>query len=48
MPQARQSETFLLIPGRTRRPGTTLNEGKLTQGYQEEANTLLMENASCN
>src|SRR5438046_10550827 len=35
-------ETFILIPGRTSRQGTTLNEGKLTAGYVEETSTLLM------
>jgi formylmethanofuran dehydrogenase subunit D len=29
-------ETFILIPGRTSRQGTTLNEGKFTAGYVEE------------
>src|SRR5438105_1750390 len=36
------AETFILIPGRTSRQGTTLNEGKLTAGYIEETSTLLM------
>ena len=36
------AEVFILIPGRTSRQGTTLNEGKLTSGYIEETNTLLM------
>src|SRR5437763_4811825 len=36
------AETFILIPGRTARQGTTLNEGKLTAGYVEETSTLLM------
>lgn len=35
-------ETFILIPGRTARQGTTLNEGKFTAGYVEETSTLLM------
>ncbi len=35
-------ETFILIPGRTTRQGTTLNEGKFTAGYVEETCTLLM------
>jgi hypothetical protein len=35
-------ETFILIPGRTSRQGTTLNEGKLTAAYVEETSTLLM------
>jgi formylmethanofuran dehydrogenase subunit D len=35
-------ETFILIPGRTSRQGTTLNEGKFTAGYVEETCTLLM------
>ena len=34
--------TFILIPGRTARQGTTMNEGKLTKGYIEETNTLFM------
>ncbi|MCA9116789.1 MAG: hypothetical protein KDA79_17035 [Planctomycetaceae bacterium] len=33
---------FILIPGRTSRQGTTLNEGKYTDGYKEEVSTLLM------
>ncbi len=36
------SETFILIPCRTARQGTTMNEGKLTQGYLDEINTLSM------
>lgn len=36
------NETFILIPGRTSRQGTTLNEGKLTAGYVQETNTLFM------
>ena len=36
------AETFILIPGRTSRQGTTLNEGKFTQEYLEETSTLLM------
>lgn len=35
-------ELFILIPGRTSRQGTTLNEGKFTAGYVEETGTLLM------
>jgi len=42
MSQALPSETFILIPGRTSRQGTTLNEGKFTKGYLEEISTLLM------
>jgi formylmethanofuran dehydrogenase subunit D len=34
------AETFILIPGRTSRQGTTLNEGKLTAAYQEETGTV--------
>ena len=34
------SETFILIPGRTSKQGTSLNEGKYTDGYIEEINTL--------
>ncbi len=33
-------EQFLLIPGRTSKQGTTLNEGKYTNGYLEETSTL--------
>jgi formylmethanofuran dehydrogenase subunit D len=36
------AESFILIPGRTSRQGTTLNEGKLTAGYQDETTTLFM------
>ena len=42
MPNAPPSETFILIPGRTARQGTTLNEGKFSTGYMEETSTLLM------
>ena len=35
-------ELFVLIPGRTSRQGTALNEGKFTPGYLEETGTLLM------
>jgi hypothetical protein len=28
------AEVFILIPGRTSRQGTTLNEGKFTNGYK--------------
>ena len=34
-------ELFVLIPGRTSRQGTSLNEGKYSAEYQEEINTLL-------
>lgn len=33
-------EVFILIPGRTSRQGTSLNEGKYTETYLEEINTL--------
>jgi formylmethanofuran dehydrogenase subunit D len=33
---------FILIPGRTSRQGTSLNEGKLTAAYIRETETLLM------
>src|SRR5438132_14325583 len=39
---SKQPETFILIPGRTSRQGTTLNESKLTGGYVEETHTLFM------
>jgi formylmethanofuran dehydrogenase subunit D len=35
-------EVFILIPGRTSKQGTTLNEGKFTEGYIDETTTLLM------
>src|SRR5437763_12775405 len=35
-------ETFILIPGRTSRQGTSLNEGKFTRAYLDEIGTLLM------
>jgi formylmethanofuran dehydrogenase subunit D len=35
-------QTFILIPGRTSRQGTTLNEGKFTADYVDEINTLFM------
>ena len=35
-------DEFVLIPGRTARQGTTLNEGKMTAGYREETSTLTM------
>lgn len=36
------AEVFILIPGRTSRQGTTLNEGKFTDAYVEETSTLQM------
>jgi len=33
---------FILIPGRTSKQGTSLNEGKYSEGYKSEINTLLM------
>jgi len=33
---------FILIPGRTSRQGTTLNEGKFSAGYVEETGTVQM------
>jgi formylmethanofuran dehydrogenase subunit D len=36
------TEIFILIPGRTSRQGTALNEGKYTDAYKEEITTLLM------
>ena len=41
MSQPTPPETFILIPGRTSRQGTTLNEGKFSAGYVEETGTLL-------
>ena len=42
MLQPSDSETFILIPGRTSRQGTTLNEGKFTTDYVDETSTLQM------
>jgi formylmethanofuran dehydrogenase subunit D len=39
---SRPAESFILIPGRTSRQGTSLNEGKFTSEYVEETSTLLM------
>jgi formylmethanofuran dehydrogenase subunit D len=33
---------FILIPGRTSKQGTALNEGKYTDNYKKEITTLLM------
>ena len=33
-------ETFILIPGRTSKQGCGISEGKFTEGYQSEINTL--------
>ncbi len=41
-PRNLMAETFILIPGRTSRQGTALNEGKFTAAYVEETSTLLM------
>lgn len=38
-------ETYILIPGRTSRQGTSLNEGKFSDDYIDETNTLLMNAA---
>src|SRR5262245_19246520 len=35
-------ELFILIPGRTARQGTSLNEGKFSAAYVEETGTLSM------
>src|SRR5262249_6608657 len=42
MPNPAVPETFILIPGRTSRQGTSLNEGKFTAAYIEETSTLLI------
>lgn len=42
MTQRLHSETFILIPGRTSRQGTSLNEGKFSTEYVEETSTLVM------
>jgi formylmethanofuran dehydrogenase subunit D len=42
MSQPTPPETFILIPGRTSRQGTALNEGKFSAAYVEETSTLLV------
>ncbi len=42
MASAGSREIFVLIPGRTARQGTTLNEGKLSADYVQETSTLFM------
>jgi len=42
MAQLPPSETFILIPGRTSRQGTSLNESKFSKEYVEETSTLCM------
>ena len=34
------AETFILIPGRTSKQGVGISEGKFTEGYQSETQTL--------
>jgi formylmethanofuran dehydrogenase subunit D len=36
------AESFILIPGRTSRQGTTLSEGKFTTPYLQETNQVQM------
>jgi formylmethanofuran dehydrogenase subunit D len=36
------AETFTLIPGRTSRQGTSINEGKLQANYIDETTTLFV------
>ena len=36
------AEWFILIPGRTSRQGTSLNEGKFSKDYVEETHTLFV------
>jgi formylmethanofuran dehydrogenase subunit D len=40
MSKTEPPETFILIPGRTSRQGTTLNEGKFSTSYVEETSTV--------
>ena len=35
-------ESFILIPGRTSKQGCGISEGKFTENYQSEINTLLI------
>jgi formylmethanofuran dehydrogenase subunit D len=37
-----RNEIYVLIPGRTSRQGTTLNEGKFSKAYVEETSTVVM------
>ena len=37
-----QIQSFVLVPGRTSKQGTTLNEGKSTLDYVQETSTLVM------
>lgn len=37
-----ETDTFVLIPGRTARQGTALNEGKYKSEYKDETQTLFM------
>ena len=36
------SDTFILVPGRTSKQGTGINEGKFKENYQEQIHTLQM------
>ncbi len=36
------TQQFILIPGRTSKQGTALNEGKSTDAYLDEINTVLI------
>ena len=36
------AETFILIPGRTSKQGCAISEGKFTENYVKETNTLLV------
>jgi formylmethanofuran dehydrogenase subunit D len=36
------AETFVLIPGRTSKQGCGISEGKFTEGYLSETNTLMV------
>ncbi len=42
MEHTNRTETFILIPGRTSRQGTALNESKLGNAYLDEISTLQM------
>ncbi len=42
MANTHQPEVFILIPGRTSRQGTSMNESKFGQEYNEEISTLTM------
>jgi len=41
-PEVQMAETMILIPGRSKKQGTTLNQGKLEQAYIDTVSTVDM------